>query len=101
MVIGRLQNRCGDAFYLFICLLFIFKYFLPTSEIVRDACIRGYHWNQTKFPIHKVWWLREASQIGQTFIPLYEQVISKTQRGRIPIDQAIHFGCNWTSFHRK
>ena len=22
----------------------------------------------TKFPIYKVWWLREASQIGQTFI---------------------------------
>ena len=24
----------------------------------------------TQFPIHKVWWLREASQIRQTFIPL-------------------------------
>ena len=43
-------------------------FFLPTSGI-RDTCICGY-WNQTKFPIHKVWWLREASQIGQTFIPL-------------------------------
>ena len=37
-------------------------------------CIRGY-WNQTKFPIHKVWWLREATQIGQTFIPLCEKVV--------------------------
>ena len=24
----------------------------------------------TKFPMYKVWWLREASQIEQTFIPL-------------------------------
>ena len=31
-------------------------------------------WNQTKFPIHKVWWLREASQIGQTLITLCEKV---------------------------
>ena len=28
-----------------------------------------FYWNQTKFPIHKVWWIREASQIEQTFIP--------------------------------
>ena len=27
------------------------------------------------FPLYKVWWLREASQIGQTFIPLYKQVV--------------------------
>ena len=32
----------------------------------------------TKFPIHKVWWLREASQIGQTFI-----------HGRTPSDPAV------------
>ena len=32
------------------------------------TCIHGY-WNQTKFPKHKVCWLREAAQIGQTFIP--------------------------------
>ena len=37
--------------------------------------------NQTKFLIHKVWWLWEASQIRQAFIP------HKTQYGRIPIDQ--------------
>ena len=42
-------------------------FFLPTSEIC-DTCIHGY-WMQTKFLmyIHKVLWLREASQ---TFIPL-------------------------------
>ena len=49
------------------------RVFLPTSEI-RDTCTRGY-WNETKFSIHKVWWLREASQIGQTLIPLCEQVV--------------------------
>ena len=32
-----------------------------------------------KFPIFKIWWLREASQIGQTF----------TQHGRIAIDPAV------------
>ena len=34
---------------------------------------------------HKVWWLREASQIGQTYV----KKSSKTQHGRIPIDPAI------------
>ena len=49
---------------------FFFKviFSLPTSEI-RDTCICGY-WNQTKFPLHKVRCLREATQIGQMFIPL-------------------------------
>ena len=40
----------------FFIYLFIF---LPPSDI-QDFCKRRY-WNQTKFPIHKVWWLREAS----------------------------------------
>ena len=31
----------------------------------------------TKFPIHKVWWLRKASQIRQMFIPLCEKVVLK------------------------
>ena len=53
----------------------------PTSEIC-DTCIRVY-WNPNKFPIYKVWWLREASQIGQTFIP------RGAQHGRIPIDPSI------------
>ena len=39
LVIGWLQNRCGDT--LFFLLVNIF---LPTSDI-RDTCIRGY-WNQ-------------------------------------------------------
>ena len=26
----------------------------------------------TKFPTYKVWWLREASQIGQMFIPMWK-----------------------------
>ena len=53
------------------------------------VCIHSY-WNQTKFPIHKVWWLREASQIGKTVIPLqYVKKLFKTQPGRIPIDPAI------------
>ena len=44
--------------------------------------------------LHKVWWLREASQIGQTFLPLH--VCEKSplkqntaQHSRIPIDPAI------------
>ena len=32
--------------------------FVPVSEM-RDTCIHGY-WNQTRFPVHKVWWLIEA-----------------------------------------
>ena len=41
----------------------------------------------TKLPIYmyRVWWLREASQIGQMFVPY----MKKLQRGRIPIDPAI------------
>ena len=49
---------------------------------------QGY-WNLTKFPIHKVWWLREALQIGQTFIPVDVKKTFKTQYGRIPTDPAI------------
>ena len=41
----------------------------------------------TKFLIYKVWWVKEASQIRQTFIPLCEKDI-KTQH-KIPIDPAI------------
>ena len=44
---------------------------------------RGY-WHQTKFPIHKVWWLRGVAQIGQTFTPLCESCLIR-QRGRVPI----------------
>ena len=34
-----------------------------------------YVYKGTKFPIYKVWWIREAPQIRQTFIPLCEKVI--------------------------
>ena len=43
----------------------------------------------TKFPIYKVWWLREASQIAQTFMPQYVKKSFKTQHDKIPIDPAI------------
>ena len=69
LVVSWLQNRCS---YAFLGGIFV-KEILPTTEI-RDTCICGY-WNQTKFPIHKVWWLREASQTVQTFIPLCEKVV--------------------------
>ena len=49
--------------------LFVNFCFALASEIC-DTCIRGY-WNQTKFPIHKVWWLRETSKSGKrSIIPL-------------------------------
>ena len=54
-------------------------------------------WNQTKFPSHKVWWLREASQIRQTFMPLCEKLF-KTQRSKSS-NRSRNIGCNWTSFH--
>ena len=53
---------------------------------------------QKKFPIHKVWWLREASQIGQTFIPLCEKVVGNAEW--LISNQSSNFGCNWTSFYR-
>ena len=33
------------------------------------------YWNQTKFPIHEEWLLREATQIVQTFILYVKKVI--------------------------
>ena len=68
LIIGRFQDRCGDAF--FFCDLFFCQ---PVIYTIHGYAVIG---NQTKFSIHKVWWLREASLIGQTFI-------------RIPIDPAI------------
>ena len=47
-------------------------------------CIRGDQISQ----LCKVWWLREALQIGQTFIPHVKKSF-KAQHGRIPIDPAI------------
>ena len=51
----------------------------------------------TKFPIYKVWWLREASQIRQTFIPIGEKVIWNTAQQNSTWSSK--FDCNWPSFH--
>ena len=42
-----------------------------------------------KFPIHKVWWLREASHIGQNVHITVLKSRLKPQPGRIPIEPAI------------
>ena len=88
LVIGWFQNRYGDTYFYFNFFFVIF-FFWPSSEI--HIC--GY-WNQTKFPIHKVWWLRQALLIGQTSIPptctctcMWTSRL-KTQHSRIPIDPA-------------
>ena len=60
LVIGRLQNRCGDTFFSSL----YFWYFFSQQ---------GTRW--PNFPLYKVWWLREASQIGQTFITQCEKVV--------------------------
>ena len=55
-------------------------------QAVKDVIhiIHGY-WNHTKFPIHKVRWLREAAQIGQ--IPIWKSYLK--QHGRLPINPSI------------
>ena len=58
---------------------------------------KRYYWNQTKFPI--LWWLREAAQIGQTFIPRSEKVVLHTVWQNS--NRSSNFVCNWTSFHSK
>ena len=77
LVIGRLQNRCSDM------LSFLGGIFFANRKICDNTWSAG-----TKFPIYKVRWLRQASQIRQTFIPLCVKSF-KTQHGRIPIDPAI------------
>ena len=65
LVIDRLQKCCCCCCCCCCCFFFFFwggvilffSVFWPTY-----TCIRGY-WNQTKFPIQKLLWLREASQI--------------------------------------
>ena len=42
--------------------------------------------------VYKVWWLREASQIRQTFIPYVKPARQNSNRSS-------NFGCNLTSFH--
>ena len=62
------------------------SFFFGNVYFYCQPVIRGYY---TKFPIYKVWWLREASQIGQTFILLYVNKSFKHTHGRIPTDRAI------------
>ena len=50
-------------------LRFFFGRFFSASREIRDT------YAGTKFPIYKVWWLREASQIRQIFILLCEKVV--------------------------
>ena len=71
------------------------RFFSPTSE-VRDTCIRGY-WNQTKFTIHKAWWLRDAAQSGKRSHPYVKKSFKNTARQNS--NRSSNFGCNWTSFH--
>ena len=65
---GRLQGRCGDAL------------FLPTWKYVIHLIV--YAARGPNLLLYKVWWLREASQIRQTFILKCEK--SKAQLSRIP-----------------
>ena len=70
LVIGRLQNWQGEEFFLFLVIIFFF-FCQPVKYVIHVYAV---YWNQTKFPIHKVWWLR-LRLIEQTFIPLCEKVI--------------------------
>ena len=59
---------------------FFWCFFQPSfffaSREIRDSLYTRFivYAAQTKFPMYKVWWLRVASQIGQTFIPQCEKV---------------------------
>ena len=67
LVIGRLQNRCGDVFF-FVC--------EPVKYVIHAYADIG---NQTKFSIHKVLRLRQASQIGQMpVIPVWKSRLIHT-----------------------
>ena len=50
--------------------------------------------------ISYTWWLREATQIGQTFIPLCEKSRLKHSTAKSS-NRSSNFGCNWASFHNK
>ena len=52
----------------------------------------------TKFPIHKEWWLREAAQIEQTCIPLFE---SRLKHSTAEFQSIHQFGRNLTSLKTK
>ena len=61
-------------------------FFCFANRKIRDTL---YTWGPNFPLLYKVWWLREVSQIGQTFIPLYVKKSFKAQHGRITIDPAI------------
>ncbi len=97
LVVGWLQNWCGDMLHFFFWggggVIFV----LPSSEKknVIHTCI------------HMCMWLLEPDQISYTQSMVAKRdltnranvhTIRKTQRSRIPINPA-NFGCNWTSFH--
>ena len=63
--IGRLQNRCSDAFFFFFFFANVIHVYMRLLEPDQVSQLR---------------WLRGASQIGQMF---------KTQQGRIPLGPAI------------
>ena len=50
------------------------------SFLMHVNILRRY-WNHTKFPRHKVWWLKETAPVGQTSYPVYKSC-------RIRIDPA-------------
>ena len=58
---------------------------IPNREIRNTLYTRNIIYAGTKFPIYKVLWLREASQIRQTVIP----PMCIKHSSRIPIDPAI------------
>ena len=67
----------GCTFVLFLVIFFLNVIFFwggggGWGESVKYVIHVNDYWNQTKFHIHKVWCLREATQIGQTFITLCE-----------------------------
>ena len=68
------------------------RFLLANRDYVQYIVYTG-----TNFLMYKVWWLRGATQIRQTFIPLCEKVVSNTAQNNS--NQSSNFGCNWTSFH--
>ena len=66
----------------------------PSKSVTRFLFCFGHFFCQQRNTwyivyVVKLWWPREASRIGQTFIPL----CGKAQHGRIPIDLAIVAHC--------
>ena len=80
-----------DSFKLFKknCFLNLFFFFCQQGNTwYMYMYTHGWHVCKVHVHIH-VWWLREASQIGQSSYSYYVKKQFKTQRGRIPTDPAI------------